>query len=402
MSKIRLYIILLFSILFLGSLSFSLIEGVSLVDAFYFILVTVSTVGFGDISPKTELGKILVLVIIVGGVGTFVRVLAGFSEMVFNRKNELRRQQKQRLVIGTFFTEFGNKLLYALSEYIMDLNKIRSTLIFNHDWNATNYVQVKDFIQKYPFETDLEIMDCDSLSRLMFFNKDVVINMLHNQVFLQQDGFTDLLQNLFHLYELLVNHDDITNVSDFEKQEIGDTLSLSFKSLLVEWLAYTEYLQKSNVQLFEYLLRRNPLYPPSALICLIPTKSGGYNPITLMDRFPKKTNDKIVVAIGNKRYSAELFRLSDQFTAVAPSQDMRKATLDFGTHSGQFHSKLRESKLRIEPAVTIDGIILPDAYENFECEIINRYEDYDHLVITAKILHRTQNPEVKKLELKQI
>jgi flavin reductase (DIM6/NTAB) family NADH-FMN oxidoreductase RutF len=76
--------------------------------------------------------------------------------------------------------------------------------------------------------------------------------------------------------------------------------------------------------------------------------------------------------------------------------------LDFGTHSGQFHSKLRESKLRIEPAVTIDGIILPDAYENFECEIINRYEDYDHLVITAKILHRTQNPEVKKLELKQI
>jgi voltage-gated potassium channel len=162
MSKIRLYIILLFSILFLGSLSFSLIEGVSLVDAFYFILVTVSTVGFGDISPKTELGKILVLVIIVGGVGTFVRVLAGFSEMVFNRKNELRRQQKQRLVIGTFFTEFGNKLLYALSEYIMDLNKIRSTLIFNHDWNATNYVQVKDFIQKYPFETDLEIMDCDS------------------------------------------------------------------------------------------------------------------------------------------------------------------------------------------------------------------------------------------------
>jgi voltage-gated potassium channel len=288
MSKIRLYIILLFSILFLGSLSFSLIEGVSLVDAFYFILVTVSTVGFGDISPKTELGKILVLVIIVGGVGTFVRVLAGFSEMVFNRKNELRRQQKQRLVIGTFFTEFGNKLLYALSEYIMDLNKIRSTLIFNHDWNATNYVQVKDFIQKYPFETDLEIMDCDSLSRLMFFNKDVVINMLHNQVFLQQDGFTDLLQNLFHLYELLVNHDDITNVSDFEKQEIGDTLSLSFKSLLVEWLAYTEYLQKSNVQLFEYLLRRNPLYPPSALICLIPTKSGGYNPITLMDRFPQK------------------------------------------------------------------------------------------------------------------
>jgi hypothetical protein len=163
----------------------------------------------------------------------------------------------------------------------------------------------------------------------MFFNKDVVINMLHNQVFLQQDGFTDLLQNLFHLYELLVNHDDITNVSDFEKQEIGDTLSLSFKSLLVEWLAYTEYLQKSNVQLFEYLLRRNPLYPPSALICLIPTKSGGYNPITLMDRFPKKTNDKIVVAIGNKRYSAELFRLSDQFTAVAPSQDMRKAHLGF-------------------------------------------------------------------------
>jgi potassium channel subfamily T protein 1 len=40
----------------------------SLVDSFYFIVITFSTVGYGDISPKTAAGKIVIMILIFAGV----------------------------------------------------------------------------------------------------------------------------------------------------------------------------------------------------------------------------------------------------------------------------------------------------------------------------------------------
>jgi voltage-gated potassium channel len=52
-------------------------ENRSFVDAFYYIIVTMATVGYGDIVPTTPAGKILAIVLIITGVGTFGR--AGYS-----------------------------------------------------------------------------------------------------------------------------------------------------------------------------------------------------------------------------------------------------------------------------------------------------------------------------------
>merc|ERR1719409_1987751 len=43
----------------------------NLVSAFYFIFVTISTVGYGDLSPETGLGRIVVLIAIFGGIAQF-------------------------------------------------------------------------------------------------------------------------------------------------------------------------------------------------------------------------------------------------------------------------------------------------------------------------------------------
>ena len=59
--KLRLKIVfgVLIVVIALGTLGFKFIEGLSLVDAFYFSIVTITTVGYGDIHPSTEPGKIL-------------------------------------------------------------------------------------------------------------------------------------------------------------------------------------------------------------------------------------------------------------------------------------------------------------------------------------------------------
>jgi voltage-gated potassium channel len=56
----------------------------SLFDAFYWALVTISTVGFGDVTPITDGGRAIAMVIIVAGVG----VLSFFTSIIVSAFNE--------------------------------------------------------------------------------------------------------------------------------------------------------------------------------------------------------------------------------------------------------------------------------------------------------------------------
>jgi voltage-gated potassium channel Kch len=51
-----------------GTVIFSLLEDWSVVDSFYFCVVTVTTVGFGDITPDTDAAKLATVVYIIVGI----------------------------------------------------------------------------------------------------------------------------------------------------------------------------------------------------------------------------------------------------------------------------------------------------------------------------------------------
>ena len=74
--RLRFYLAAFAVLLLFGIIGFMFIENMSLTDAIYFSIVTMATVGYGDIHPQTDIGKILTLIIIIGGVGTFLGVIA--------------------------------------------------------------------------------------------------------------------------------------------------------------------------------------------------------------------------------------------------------------------------------------------------------------------------------------
>jgi voltage-gated potassium channel len=69
-----------------GTIFYSLQEGWNVVDAFYFSAITLTTVGLGDLSPETTIGKLFTVVYIFAGIG----IILGFIETV--AKEAIERQ----------------------------------------------------------------------------------------------------------------------------------------------------------------------------------------------------------------------------------------------------------------------------------------------------------------------
>jgi voltage-gated potassium channel len=73
-------------ILFIGTIAYHYIEGWSIVDSLYFSVVTLTTIGFGDLTPQTDLGKLFTIVYIILGIG----VILHFIHTVQNHYSESR------------------------------------------------------------------------------------------------------------------------------------------------------------------------------------------------------------------------------------------------------------------------------------------------------------------------
>jgi voltage-gated potassium channel len=63
-----------------GTLFYRGVEGWSWVDAAYFSVITLSTVGYGDLHPLTNAGKIFTMGYVLVGIGVFVALVTQIAE----------------------------------------------------------------------------------------------------------------------------------------------------------------------------------------------------------------------------------------------------------------------------------------------------------------------------------
>lgn len=72
----------LVSIFCLGVAAFMLVEGWSFFDSLYMVVITLSTVGFQEVRPLSQAGRIITMCLILGGVGNFFFMLGLFSQLI--------------------------------------------------------------------------------------------------------------------------------------------------------------------------------------------------------------------------------------------------------------------------------------------------------------------------------
>ena len=66
------------STLLLGAWFYHVVEKWSWLDSIYFCVITLTTIGYGDLAPKTDVGKIFTMVYIFAGLG----MLIGFVDAI--------------------------------------------------------------------------------------------------------------------------------------------------------------------------------------------------------------------------------------------------------------------------------------------------------------------------------
>jgi voltage-gated potassium channel len=70
------------TLLGLGTLFYHGVEGWRWLDSLYFCVITLATVGYGDLSPQTDLGKIFTMVYILIGIGILVALFTRLAAAV--------------------------------------------------------------------------------------------------------------------------------------------------------------------------------------------------------------------------------------------------------------------------------------------------------------------------------
>ena len=95
------YLILaILSVMTVGALLFSYLESWSLIDSFYFVTMTATTVGYGDLTPSTPVSKVVTMVYAISIVPfvlyTFTVVAKFQIDKVYTKLHHLERKQLEQ------------------------------------------------------------------------------------------------------------------------------------------------------------------------------------------------------------------------------------------------------------------------------------------------------------------
>ncbi|MGA2121223.1 MAG: potassium channel family protein [Methanoregula sp.] len=256
--RLQVYITVLAVVVICGTIGLMLAEDLHPFDALYFVIVTIATVGFGDISPHTVPGKVITLVIILTGVGCFVAVAANAVEYFIAEREYTERTRKMDMLVGVFFSEVGTSLLRMFSAVDPAIDEIRDALVISSTWSDSDFARSGTFISEHKTVIRSPSLDISELNRFLSRNKPLMLAMLENPYLIEHDTFTELMQALFHVTEELRVRDRLVDLPDTDYAHLSGDINRVYGFLIREWLVYMQHLKANYPYLFSLAMRTNP------------------------------------------------------------------------------------------------------------------------------------------------
>lgn len=70
------------------------VEGWRVLDSLFFVIITITTVGYGDLTPQTDLGKLFTIVLILLGVGAMIAFITTLARHAIIYQKESLKQMR--------------------------------------------------------------------------------------------------------------------------------------------------------------------------------------------------------------------------------------------------------------------------------------------------------------------
>lgn len=114
--------VLLIIIVLIGTILYEIIEGYSFIDAFYMTIITISTTGFKEVKPLSDLGRLLTIFLILSGVITIAYTGGRAAQLIIETQIFRRRRMSKQLdqlknhYIVCGFGRMGHEVCESLSK----------------------------------------------------------------------------------------------------------------------------------------------------------------------------------------------------------------------------------------------------------------------------------------------
>lgn len=168
------------------------------------------------------------------------------------------RLEKLNMVIGTFFSSVGTRLLTYLSDLDPGLDRIRERLIVSNDWSDKEFADASQSLKNYEYDIDINKVNLQELSSFMAEKQDLLVRILENPTLLEHETFTELLRAVFHLSDELEFREDLTQLPDSDLNHLANDIKRAYVLLVREWVDYVKYLKSAYPYLFSLAMRMNP------------------------------------------------------------------------------------------------------------------------------------------------
>lgn len=262
--RLQIFIALFVAVALTGTFGFMYLENLSFIDAFYFNIATMSTVGYGDIHPTRELSRLFTVLLIVMGGGTFLGLIANGSEMMLLKRERRERIKKINMVLGVFYSEIGNHLLNLFSSYDPEIENLRRHLLVKAGWTAREFRELQRVVNRHSFTVDMDRVNLPTLHDLLAGRRNFLVRLLENPVLIEHEAFAETLLAIFHLTEELSYRPDLGQTTAADTKHLSGDISRAYQSLLNRWLYYMENLEEHYPYLFSLALRVNPFDPQAS------------------------------------------------------------------------------------------------------------------------------------------
>lgn len=120
--RIAIALMILMVVFLVGSVGYHLIEGMRLFDGFYMTFITITTIGFAELTNLSEAGRVLTMVVFVMGIGVISYIASQTTQLIFESEifrkrammKQLEKMDQHYIVAG--YGRIGHRIAEVLRE----------------------------------------------------------------------------------------------------------------------------------------------------------------------------------------------------------------------------------------------------------------------------------------------